>query len=226
MAALPLLAPAGHQQQRVVHRHPQPDQGDQVLHQEADLGDLGQAKDGQEGCQDRDGGDQQRHEGQQRPEHEGEHHQGAEGADQRLDQHAALCRLRFRLRRQLVQPGDLDLGAGREAAAQPLGDSRPGTAPAAATPATSTSSHADTTVSLCRSRKLDSRGMVPPGGRSPRRGRLRSCPPAGVPSSGEERILGCTSCAAAPARLRPACRRQGGRRVSDQPWPGATRPDS
>ena len=56
-AVRPLLPPSGDDQQRVVDGHAEPDQGDQELHDEADVGERGQAEDEQERRQDRDGGD-------------------------------------------------------------------------------------------------------------------------------------------------------------------------
>jgi hypothetical protein len=68
-----LLAPAGHQQQRVVDRHAEPDQRDQVLHDQVHVGHDGEQADQQERRQDGDGGDQQRGKRQQRAEHEHQH---------------------------------------------------------------------------------------------------------------------------------------------------------
>jgi len=81
-------------------------------------------------------------------------------------------------------------------------DSRPETAPAAAMPATSTSSQAPTTTSLCPSRNLESCGIgtssrVVVGSSSDR------AAPAGSPSSGEERLFTCARCADGAALLRP-----------------------
>jgi len=57
VAGGPLLTPAGHQQQRVVDRHPQADQRDQVLHDQVHLGEHRQQPDQQQRGQDGDRGD-------------------------------------------------------------------------------------------------------------------------------------------------------------------------
>ena len=122
VAPAQLLPPAGHDQQRVVDGHPEADQGDQELDDEADLDQPGQAEDGQEGGQDGHGGDQQRHQGQEAAEHEGQHDQGAEGPGQGLDQDPGAGRLLGRGRAQRVQAGHLDGRARREGSSQPVGE--------------------------------------------------------------------------------------------------------
>ena len=77
-----LLTPAGDDQQRVVDGDTEPDQRDQELDDEADVGERGQQQHDQERGQDRHRRDQQRHQGQQRGEDEGQHDQRAQGAEQ------------------------------------------------------------------------------------------------------------------------------------------------
>jgi hypothetical protein len=113
-----LLAPARHDQQRVVDRHPEADQRDQELHDERDVRHVGQREDQQQCRQDRDRRDQQRDEGQQRGEHERQHRQRAETADDRLQEDAgSAARLVFG---ELLDAGQTDLRAGRQRCRQHL----------------------------------------------------------------------------------------------------------
>ena len=87
--ALPaLLAPAHHDQQRVVDRDAESDERDQVLDRDRDIGDVRQRPDQQERRRDRNSRHQQRHEGRQRAEHEGEHDQRTRTRDQHLGEGA------------------------------------------------------------------------------------------------------------------------------------------
>ena len=85
---LALLAPPGHDQQRVVDGDPEPDQGDEELDDEVDVGEVADGEHTQERGHDRDGRDHQRDEGHEGGEDEEQDDQGAEGAQQRLAQHA------------------------------------------------------------------------------------------------------------------------------------------
>jgi hypothetical protein len=115
-----LLAPAGDQQQGVVDGHAQADQGDQELHDDADLGELGQPEDDQEAGQDRHRGDQQGHQGQQGAEHERQYRQRPQGAEQGLGQHPGTVGVAAG--GQLLQPADLHGPARRETLAQRAGE--------------------------------------------------------------------------------------------------------
>jgi hypothetical protein len=89
---LALLAPAVDDEQRVVDGHTQPDEGDEELHDEADVGDVGRREHAQERRQDRHGGDDQGHEGEERREDEDQDDERAGGAEQRLREHARRLR--------------------------------------------------------------------------------------------------------------------------------------
>jgi hypothetical protein len=102
-----LLAPARDHQQRVVDRHPEPDQGDQELDDRRDLGDLGQAQQEQEAGHDRDDGDHQRDYREEGGEDEGEHDQSASAADNRLEQHARALAVRAAVLGQGVEAGQM-----------------------------------------------------------------------------------------------------------------------
>ena len=78
VAVGPLLPPAGHDEQRVVDGHAQADQGDQELHDDADRSEMGQAADDEEGRRDGNHGHEQRDDGDEAGEHEGQYGQGAE----------------------------------------------------------------------------------------------------------------------------------------------------
>ncbi len=84
----PLLAPAEDDEERVVDRHAEPDQADEELDDEGDLGDFGEQPEHREGGEDRGAGDDQRHDREPGAEDEGQHDQRAERADQGLDQEA------------------------------------------------------------------------------------------------------------------------------------------
>ncbi len=83
-----LLTPSRHQKQGVVDRHPQPDQGDQELDDEADVAERGQPQHQDERGQDRHGGDQKRQQREERREDEHQHQQRAGGTQQRLGENA------------------------------------------------------------------------------------------------------------------------------------------
>src|SRR6266702_117545 len=83
-----VLPQAGDDEQRVVDGHAEPDQRDQVLHDEVHRGDLGEGIDEQEGRRDGHGGHQQREQGDEAGEDDGQHRQGAEPAEQGLGQGA------------------------------------------------------------------------------------------------------------------------------------------
>ena len=86
------LPPARHQEQRVVDGDAEPDQGDEELHDDADVGERRQPEHQHERRQDRHRGDEQRQQREERREHEEQHEQGARSAEQHLDQHArASC---------------------------------------------------------------------------------------------------------------------------------------
>ena len=83
-----LLAPADDDQQRVVDRYPEPDQGHEELQDRGQVGDAREAVEQQERDGDRADRHQQRREREGRPEHEHEDDQRADGGDQELDDHA------------------------------------------------------------------------------------------------------------------------------------------
>jgi Histidine kinase len=82
-----LLGPAADHQQCVIDRHPEADQGDQELDDLADGRQVREPSQRQEGGEDRDAGDHQRHERQEAGEHEREHDKRAERSQHRLGQH-------------------------------------------------------------------------------------------------------------------------------------------
>ena len=84
----PLLSPARHDQQGVVDGYTKTDQGQQVLDDERDVGEPGQAPEQEEGRQNRGRRDQQGHQRQERSEDQRQHNQRADPAEQRLDQRA------------------------------------------------------------------------------------------------------------------------------------------
>ena len=112
-----LLAEAQDHQQRVVDRDAEPDQRDQELDDDRDVGDVGQRPHEREGVEDRRDGDGERHEHRgQRPEDEQQDDQRADPADHGLDEHArpaaraVLARLVER-----VAARDVDADPGRQA---------------------------------------------------------------------------------------------------------------
>jgi hypothetical protein len=96
-----LLAPARDDQQRVVNRDAEPDEGDEVLDQVVHRDHLLESEHEQEGREDRGKRHQQRHDGDRGPVHECEDDERAERSDQRLDQHAraGACAAPGRLKR-------------------------------------------------------------------------------------------------------------------------------
>jgi hypothetical protein len=81
---LALLAPAVDDEQRVVDRHAEAHEGDEELHDEADVDGVGERQQAQERREDRHGRDEQGHEGQERREHEDEHDERTDRAEHRL----------------------------------------------------------------------------------------------------------------------------------------------
>ena len=67
------LAPTRHQDQRVVDRHAEPDQGDEELDDDADVAERRQSEHEHERGQDGHRGDQQREQREERREHEEQH---------------------------------------------------------------------------------------------------------------------------------------------------------
>ena len=89
LALAQLVPEAEDHQQRVVDRHPEPDQRDQELDDDRDVRDVGQDPDERERVQDRGDRDHERHRDRgQRAEDEQQDHERAEAADQRLGEHA------------------------------------------------------------------------------------------------------------------------------------------
>ena len=98
LALAQLVAEAHDHQQRVVDRDAEPDERDQELDDDRDVGDVGQAQHEREGVEDRGDRDGERHQhGGQRAEHEQQDDQRADPADQRLGEHARRRRRRRRL---------------------------------------------------------------------------------------------------------------------------------
>ena len=94
-----LVAEAEDHQQCVVDRHAQPDQRDQELDDDRDVGDVGQDPDQRERIQDRRHRDHERHQHRrQRAEHEEEDHERAECSDHRLDKHTRAAAVSVRAR--------------------------------------------------------------------------------------------------------------------------------
>ena len=112
-----LVAEAEDHQQGVVDRDTETDERDQELHDDRDVGDVGQRPHEREGVEDRGERDGERHQHRrQRPEHEQQDHERAEPADHRFQEdarpaaRAVLARLLER-----VVARDVDGDAGREA---------------------------------------------------------------------------------------------------------------
>ncbi len=118
VAGCPLLTPTGHQQQRVVDRHTQADQRDQVLHDQIHLGKHRQQAHQQQRRQDGHRGDQQRRQRQHRAEHQQQHRQRAQPADQRQVDQLGPCRPAIVVGAELVDAGHLQRGARRQRPAQ------------------------------------------------------------------------------------------------------------
>ena len=108
-AAGPLLAPPGDHQQGVVDGDTEADQGDEVLHHEHHVGEVGQPQQCEERAEDRDRGDHERDPGQERAEDEGQHDERADAAEQHLGEHGAVT-LGPTLGQQR-EPGQLHVGA-------------------------------------------------------------------------------------------------------------------
>ena len=106
--AFSLLPPPHDDQQRVVDGDAQPDQRDDELHDERDLGDRRQRAQRQERGKDRDGGDEHRDQGGEACEHDHQHDQGAHPAEDRLDQDA--CATSAGVFVEGVDAGDADAG--------------------------------------------------------------------------------------------------------------------
>ena len=87
-----LPEPEDHQQ-RVVDRDTEPDERDEELDDDRDVGDVGQGPDAEERRQDRGhGGDQRHQDRRQRPEDEEQDDERADGTEQRLGEHARAVR--------------------------------------------------------------------------------------------------------------------------------------
>ena len=87
--ALPaLVAPAHDDQQRVVDRDAEPDERDEELDDDRDVGDAGERPDEQERRRDRDRRHQQRHDRHERAEDQGEDDERAEAGEEDLQQDA------------------------------------------------------------------------------------------------------------------------------------------
>ena len=107
-AVMELLPEAEEHQQRVVDRHAQADEGDQELHDDGHVGDVGERPDEAERGQDRHPRcDQRQRDGRERPEHEQEDEQSADAADQDLDREARAARAADVLLER-VAPGEVD----------------------------------------------------------------------------------------------------------------------
>ena len=117
------LPPPGDQQQRVVDRHAQADQRGQVLHDDADRGDLGQAVEGGEAGRDRHRRHRQRHHRQRRAEHEQQHAQRRGPGQQRLGENPEPFP-GLAAAGQLVHPGHRDTAARRQRGPHRGGDLR------------------------------------------------------------------------------------------------------
>ena len=87
--ACELFPEAEDHEQRVVDRHAEPDERDEELHDDRDVGDVRQQIDAEERREDGGGRHRQRDtDGGQRPEHEEEHEERARSAEQGLGQDA------------------------------------------------------------------------------------------------------------------------------------------
>jgi hypothetical protein len=118
VALTQLVAEPEDHQQCVVDRDAEADEGDQELHDDGDVGDVGQAPDERERVQDGRHRDHDRHQDRgQRPEHEQEDHQRAKPADHGFEEDArAPARAVRRCLLERVVAGHVDGDAGREAA--------------------------------------------------------------------------------------------------------------
>ncbi len=85
-----LLAPAHHDEQRVVDRDPQADQPDEELDDEDHVRHLREPEQAQERGEDRDRGDQQRHDREQRAEHQRQDDQRPRRTEDDLREDAAV----------------------------------------------------------------------------------------------------------------------------------------
>ena len=104
------LPPSGDEEQGVVDRDAQADQGDQELDDERDVGEIGEGQQQEEGGQDRDGRHHQWQEREQGREHEQQDRQRAERSEEGLGEDAVSARVVTG--RQRVHPGDPDDSAG------------------------------------------------------------------------------------------------------------------
>ena len=113
LSASAFLAPADDDEEGVVDRDPEPDERDEELDDHGDVGDVRDRPDEQKRGRDSDGRHQQRHDRHERAEDEDEDEQGAERADQCLDEHSGAARLALGRRcTERVHPGHLDRRAG------------------------------------------------------------------------------------------------------------------
>ena len=102
-----LLAPARDDDQRVVDRHAQAEQGDQELNDGGDGRELGQAKQQQERGHDRDDRHENGDDRQEGREHEREHGQRAEPAEHGLEEQAGALAVGAAVLEERVEAGQV-----------------------------------------------------------------------------------------------------------------------
>jgi hypothetical protein len=108
----PLLAPARDDDQRVVDRDAQAEQGDQELHDRRDRGQLGQPEQEQEGGHDRRNRHQERDDRQERGEDEDQNRERTGAADDGLEQQTRPLVVGSRVLEQGVEPSEVNGLAG------------------------------------------------------------------------------------------------------------------
>ena len=114
-----LLAEAEDHQERVVERHPEPDERDQELDDDGHVRQVREPPDERERVEDRRHGDGERHrDGRDRPEDEEQDDERAEAADERLGDHARAVAAAARGALERVAAGQVDGHAGRHGRAQ------------------------------------------------------------------------------------------------------------
>ena len=116
------LPPSVDEQQRVVDRDAEPDQGDQELDDERDVHDVGQRQQQQERREDRYRRDDQRKEREERREHERQHGQRSDGAEHGLAEDARPAVVVAADGERLLA-GDTGCGAGRHRLLERAADS-------------------------------------------------------------------------------------------------------
>ncbi len=113
LSAPALFTPADDDEEGVVNRDPEPDERDEELDDHGDVRDVRDRPDEEERGRDCDGGHQQRNDRHERAEDEDEDEQGAERAEQCLDEHSRATRVALgRSCTKRVHPCDLDRRAG------------------------------------------------------------------------------------------------------------------